>query len=105
MIDALKLQSATEWNWDVDENGPFKTPCRPKNWRGFEDVIYVAYDERTWTSLMIRHERMRALAEAVKHHFLDAEKLALLASSGIALLGLPSATLNLSEESKEGHDP
>jgi hypothetical protein len=98
--DVFKLQSATEWNWNVDQNA---LPSQELG--GFEDEIYVAYDERTWTSLMIRHERMRALAEAVKHHFLDAEKLALLASSGIALLGLPSAAPNTPKESEEEQDP
>jgi len=102
--DQLKLQVAAEWYWDVERNGPFRVPCRPKGWRGPEDEIWIAYDERTWTTLTILRERLLALAKAVKAHFLDAEKLGLLASTGVTLLGLPSVTDPSPSEPKDGNE-
>lgn len=99
--DELKLGASSEWHWDVDRNGPFQVPCRPKGWRGVEDEIWVAYDERVWTTLTILHVRLRALATAVKTHILDAERLLLLASTGVTLLGLPSVTNPSPSEPKD----
>lgn len=64
--DNLRLAKSGEWHWNVDRAGPFKVPCRPHDWRGVEDEIYVAYDERLWTTLTILHARLDALAGIVR---------------------------------------
>lgn len=99
--DNLRLTKSQEFHWDSDRSGPFKVPCRPSGWRGVGDEIYVAYDERLWTSLTILHARLDALAKAIKDMFLDPTKLAQLAYSGVALLGLPGGTPETQETTEE----
>lgn len=102
--DHLKLTKSSEWRWDVDRSGPFKVPCRPKSWRGVADEIYVAYDERLWTTLQILHGELDSLAEAIKSMFLDEAKLKQLALGGVALLGLPEGVPKVPRETDEGDD-